>query len=132
MENRVSSKRFWELDALRGIGILLVVVYHLFFDLNYFGVLKIGLYEGPWLYFQRSIAVLMLLLVGAGLSLSYEKAFLRGKNSLVKTIKRSAFLFAIAGLITFGTWVYPNKGFIVFGVIHFIALAVLLSYFFKN
>ena len=32
--------RFWEVDALRGIAIVLMVCYHLIYDLDYFALIK--------------------------------------------------------------------------------------------
>ena len=96
---------------MRGIGILLVVVYHFFFDLNYFGVLKIGLYDGPCLYFQRTTAVLMLFLVGVGLSLSLpEKRFWGRETRLPRRLREARYCFQSPALITLATWVYPTFG----------------------
>lgn len=122
-----SKQRFFELDLVRGIGILMVIVFHFFFDLNYFGILRNEMYQGFWLVFQRVTVTIMLLLVGIGLTLSYSK-----NSSFQKFLKRTLALFGIGLLITFGTWIYPGKGFIVFGIIHLIAVSVLLSYFFQK
>jgi uncharacterized membrane protein len=88
------------------------------------------MYEGFWLIFQRIAASLLILLVGISLNLRYESAKKTSSGLLQKILKRGLSLAFIAGIITIATWIYPNKGFIIFGIIHFIALAVLLGYFF--
>jgi len=139
MKPQKTKLRFWEIDFLRGIGITFVVIFHLFFDLNYFGILQNSMYSGLWLIFQRFTASLLILLVGISLVLSYEREKEKNQvknrndktnNIFPKFLKRSAFLFAIASIITIITWGYPHEGFIVFGILHFIALAILLGYLF--
>ena len=49
-----SNERFFELDLLRGIAIIMMIVFHFFFDLNYFGILQNEMYQGFWLIFQRN------------------------------------------------------------------------------
>ncbi|MFH1751615.1 MAG: heparan-alpha-glucosaminide N-acetyltransferase [archaeon] len=128
------TNRYWKIDFVRGIAIIMVIVFHLFFDLNYFGILENSMYSGFWLVFQRITASLFIGLVGVSLVLSFEriknsKKF-SGKTLFPKFLKRGLFLFAVALVITAATWIYPHKGFIVFGIIHFIALSVILGYFF--
>ena len=62
--------RFWEIDLLRGIAILMMIVFHLFYDLNYFNVYKIELYSGFSLVFVYLIGTMFFLLVGISLALS--------------------------------------------------------------
>ena len=57
--------RFWELDFLRGIAISMMVLFHFLWDLNYFNLINIQLYEGFWGLFQKATALFFLLLVGA-------------------------------------------------------------------
>ena len=47
--------RFWEVDLLRGAAIVLMVLYHLVFDLNYFAVYDIDVSSGFWLAVARSL-----------------------------------------------------------------------------
>ncbi|MBU0590909.1 DUF1624 domain-containing protein [Candidatus Micrarchaeota archaeon] len=130
MGNANEKKRFWEIDFLRGLGIFLVVIFHFFFDLNFFHILPNSMYSGWWLILQRFAASLLILLVGISVILSYEKTKKERKNYFIKNLKRSGFLFAVALVITLATWIYPHNGFIIFGIIHFIAFSVFLSYFF--
>ena len=46
------TSRLWELDALRGVMILMVVFIHLCFDLDYF--LGIDLIKNPVLHIKKS------------------------------------------------------------------------------
>ena len=124
------SERFWEIDVLRGIAILMMITYHLFFDLNYFGVYTTDLYSLPVLLFLYPIGTLFLLLVGISLTLSYGRI----QNTLTPRQKQKKFLlrgtgiFSLSLLITAVTWVYPHKGFIIFGVLHCIGVSIILAY----
>lgn len=119
-----AAKRLWELDALRGIAIVMMVVFHFLFDLNFLGIMKINVYEGFLLLFQRATATLFLLVVGATLAFAYH----RGKVVFSYYLKRAGQLFAVALLVTLATWIYPHDGFIVFGILHFISLSIVLAY----
>lgn len=121
------AQRLWEIDVTRGIAVVLMVVYHFLFDLNYLGIVALDFSSLALVAFQRLIAFLFLSLVGVSLVLTR----LRGVPWRTH-VTRAAGLFAIALLVTAATFVYPgpDNGMIVFGILHFIAAALLLGYFF--
>jgi len=119
----VKSKRLWEIDTFRGIAIIMMIVYHIIFDLNYFGIYKIDLFFPPLRIFLYSIGTIFLIIVGISLHLSYLKNQMK-----LKYIKRGSMIFFIGILITIVTWFYPHDGFIVFGVLHCIGLSIIISY----
>jgi uncharacterized membrane protein len=122
--------RFWEVDLLRGGAILLMVLYHLVFDLDYFAVYDIDVSSGFWLAVARFTASLFLLLVGLSLTLSHTRAQLLGQEDRfrLRLLRRSAWILGLALGITIVTYLFIGKGFIVFGVLHLIGLSLLLAY----
>jgi len=131
------NKRFWEIDVLRGLAILMMVTYHLVFDLTYFGVFPFNVSSGLWWWFARSTAFIFLFLVGISLTLSYTRAELKGlkqekKSLFPKYLKRGVKIFFLGLLITLVTWIFIPEDFIVFGVLHFIGIAIILEYPFLN
>ncbi|OPY50723.1 MAG: Acyltransferase family protein [Methanosaeta sp. PtaU1.Bin112] len=125
-----SQARFWEVDLLRGSAILLMVLYHLAFDLNYFEVCDIDVSSGFPLGVARTAASLFLLLVGISITLSYSRYRLLGKEDsfFQHLLKRSAWILGLALGITLVTYLAIGRGFIVFGVLHLIGLSLLLAY----
>lgn len=118
--------RYPELDFARGTGILLMLLYHLIFDLYFLGAGN--LLSNPLvLATGRGAAVLLILVSGISLSISTRRW--KGRPGAggyyAKRIMRLAF---VAALITLVTWIYPHEGFIFFGIIHFITLATLLGF----
>ena len=73
-------QRFWEIDFLRGIAIIMMVIYHIIFDLNFLNIYEINLHSTPLLLFLYPIGTLFLLLVGISLSISYSRV----KQNLTK------------------------------------------------
>ena len=126
------TQRYWEIDFLRGIAVIMMIAYHIFFDLDFLGIISIPLDHPAFRLFLYPIGTLFLMLVGFSLVLSYQRYHSQnGVNPPVeKYLKRSVSLFSIALLITGLTWLYPHDGFIVFGVIHCISLSILITYFF--
>jgi uncharacterized membrane protein len=116
-------ERLPEVDALRGVAILLMVIYHFFFDLAYLGLAEIQIFDLPWMLFQRTVGTMFIFIVGMSLVLSEEK----NQEGYARHAKRGLKLAAVALLITAATWVYPHEGFIMFGIIHFIAAATFLA-----
>ena len=89
---QINNERFLEIDFLRGIGIVMVVIFHLFFDFDYFGILQNEMYEGSWLIFQRSTASLLILVFGISLVLSYDRVKDKIENPFLKFGKRALFV----------------------------------------
>lgn len=128
--NTEKNQRFWEIDTLRGIAILMMITYHVLFDLNYFGFTSTDLNSPPVLVFLYPVGALFFLLVGMSLTLSYNrvKSILTKTQLQVKYLKRGTSIFSLGLLITIVTWIYPHDGFIIFGVLHCIGLSILLAY----
>ncbi|MFC1655420.1 heparan-alpha-glucosaminide N-acetyltransferase [Patescibacteria group bacterium] len=123
------NNRFWEIDFLRGIAIVSMVIFHAAFDLNYFDVLEIGIHGGFWSIFGKSVFVLFFVLVGISLSLSYSRAKITNKTNLFsKYLKRGLKVFFWGLIITLVTWIFMRQGFVLFGVLHFIGLSIILAY----
>ena len=122
--------RFWEVDLLRGIAILLMVLYHFAFDLDYFGLVKIDVKSGVFLTIARLAVTLFLLLVGLSLYLSLSRAVRLGRQDQFKKrlFRRSAWILALALGITIVTYLLLGRGYIIFGALHMIGLSLPLAY----
>jgi len=121
-------KRYWGLDSVRGIAIVLMLAYHFFFDLNYFRVAEFGFRQPAWRAFQIIIGSLFLLVVGISLSISRARVKkLEEREIRKKYLLRGLKIFAVGLLITAATWIYPNRGVIIFGILHMIGLSIILS-----
>lgn len=120
--------RFWEIDLLRGIAILSMIAFHIFFDLKYFGLLAWGSRLSWWLA-PRLIAGTFIFLVGISLSLSYSRVARKPEKIIVrKYLLRGLKIFSWGLAITAVTWFLVPEGFIFFGILHFIGLSVAFSY----
>lgn len=115
--------RFAIVDIARGVAILAMVVYHLFWDLSYFGFIAVDVgYDPQWVLFARSILAVFMFLVGVGLALGH------GNGIRWQTFWRR-WLFVVAGAlaITLATYFAFPQSFVYFGVLHAIALLSLLG-----
>lgn len=115
------------LDALRGLAMLWMATFHFCFDLNHYGLLlpRQNFYLDPFWTWQRvAIVSLFLLCAGAGQAL----ALAGGPQRLDRRFwRRWAQIAACALLVTAGSvWMFP-RSYITFGVLHAIALMLILS-----
>ena len=129
---KTTTNRVDELDFLRGIAIVCMVIYHWFslLDLR----IKSNYTSNPLIIILGYIArVLFILLVGSGTVLSQQKSKLREDNGqedekeyLRRQFTRVGFLVMYALLLTLVTmYVYPDV-FIRFGILHYMAVALSL------
>ena len=125
-----SNKRLWEIDFLRGIAIVMMIIFHILYDLNYFDIVKLSLYSGLFLLFVSSIGITFLILVGISLTLSYSrvKDKLTERQLHLKFLTRGLYIFGLGLIITIVSWLFLGKGFIVFGVLHCIGISIILAY----
>lgn len=120
------TKRLWQLDCLRGMAVLMMLVSNFLFDLFYFtAVLDPASGFPAWL--ARSTAGLFVLLVGVSLSLSYARPMAQ-RQGFNKYLRRGAGIFALGLLITLATRIVVGRQYVVFGILHLIGSGIILSY----
>lgn len=122
-------ERYPEIDIARGIAVVMMVLFHIAFDLSFLGIAGIPVSSLPWRAFAMATAALFLLLVGISLSISagYAKTRLSRSDFILKYLKRGAGIFAIGIGISIVTWIILPGAFIVFGILHLIGLSIALS-----
>ena len=110
-------------DLVRGLAIVQMVAYHFIYDLSYFGWLRIEMTQQPgWIAWRSAIVSQFLLVVGIGIGLA-DAAGRPGTRFWRRwmQIAGAAALVSIASAWLFG----PRL--IWFGILHFVALALLLA-----
>ena len=120
------SNRDQALDLMRGIAIIMMIVFHFIYDLNHFHYTNIPL-SGFWLtsYWRYLIVFLFLNAVGISLVIAYGKSF-----NLNKFIKRLALLGLAALLVSVGTYFRSPVDWVYFGILHLIWTSTLIAIFF--
>jgi len=71
---KITKQRYWEIDVARGVAVILMITYHIIYDLNFFGVISVNLYAGVFLLLLYPVGATFLFLVGVSLTISYSKA----------------------------------------------------------
>ncbi len=111
------------IDALRGIAIVAMVGYHFAFDLAHVGVADWNFYRDPfWLQARTAILSSFLLLAGTSLVLA-DRAGASTRDFLVHVGR----IAACALLVTLATVIVFPRSFIWFGVLHAIAVSLVLA-----
>jgi uncharacterized membrane protein len=126
----MQNKRFWEIDSLRGIAIILMVISNFVTDVSYFGISHVDIYSGFWLYFARGVVSMFILLAGISLTLSYSRVRdKRPKEIRRKYLLRGMKIFGLGMAITVVTWIFLRQDFVLFGVLHLIGFSIILGHF---
>jgi uncharacterized membrane protein len=125
-----SKSRLWEIDSLRGVAIVMMIIYHLLWDINAYTDTRVEVYSGFWWLFARCCATLFVSLSGISLVLNWQSAERAGKPAFPKILKRAGQVFGCGMLITLVTYFAVPRGVIWFGILHVIGLSMVVAYFF--
>jgi len=115
--------RFIGIDIFRGMAIVLMVIFHIFYDLKYFGYVEIDfVHDVFWEWFRYIIVAMFLLTVGMSLKLANDdKINWKGMRKRLFLLGGASLLVSVSTYIQFPqTWVY-------FGILHFVLVASFLA-----
>jgi len=123
------SVRFFEIDMLRGLAIILMIFGHILWDLDYFGIAPMN--NVVYSIIQKVVPPLFFLLVGVSLIVTAKKMEnINPKNErkyYLNTISRGLKVFNLGMILTIGSLIFiPDKP-VFFGVLHCIGLSIILS-----
>jgi uncharacterized membrane protein len=117
--------RYWELDALRGVAILLMIGFHLTWDLVALDLVQVNMGRNPWPWFSRVISTMFLSLAGISLVISDNR---RGETpAWRKYLLRGAKVLGLAMVVTVATYFALPDSFIVFGILHLIGFSIIAA-----
>lgn len=108
------------IDAARGLALIAMALFHSAWDLSLFGYMEASSLQCGWTFFARCIASSFLFLVGMSIILSGGFA---GKRFL----KRWLQVVVSATIITVATFFAIAENFIFFGILHMIAVSMILG-----
>jgi len=123
-EKKGSSQRFIELDIFRGFAILFMIILHLFWDLDYFGILPLN---KNFYSLNIIVPVMFFLLVGICQAVNNNKYKNQPKKMYLRTIQRGLWVLNLGMLFTLLTTIILPDRPIMFGVLHCIGCCIILS-----
>ena len=110
------GERYYEVDAVRGTAVFLMVLYHILFCLFFFRIID---WFNPYVISGAAGAAVFILIAGVSLVLSNRKPS--------GVLKRGIQLIACGMVITAVTWIVYPQGFVIFGILHLIGFGTILS-----
>lgn len=119
--------RFWEVDAARGIAIIMMIVYHCTYDLDTLGGYHIQSTTGYLALFADVTAGLFLFLVGISLAISRTRTGLTGWRLFGKYLARGLRILAYGVVLTV-IFLALGMGVVAFGILHLIGFSIILAY----
>lgn len=121
----MTGRRFDSIDALRGIAIVWMTAFHFCFDLNHFQYIRQDFYNDPfWTWQRTAIVSLFLFCAGLGQAVAVDQ-----QQSASRFWKRWAQVAGCALLVTAGSYFVFPRTYIHFGVLHGIALMLVIVRF---
>jgi len=118
----VGNPRHERLDALRGLALVWMTAYHFSFDLNHFGFILQDFHRDPvWTWQRTAILSLFLFTAGFGQALAVD-----GGQGWQRFFRRWLQVVGCAALVSLGSWWMFPRSWISFGVLHGLAVMLLL------
>jgi uncharacterized membrane protein len=127
--NKSKSKRFIEIDVLRGLAILLMMFGHLLWDLDYFGLIPMN--NVIYASLQSFVPQLFFILVGMSIIVSKKKIEASPQSSenafYKRLIIRGLKVIGLGMILTIGSLIFIPSTPVYFGVLHCIGLSIILA-----
>ena len=121
--------RLWEVDILRGIAIILMIIFNYSFALSFLNIYTINSGSFYWYVFPSIIAGMFISISGLSLTLSYNQ--IKSKKEVHKRFfLRGLKIFSLGMLITIVTFLTFPEAFIIFGILHLIGFSIIFGQFF--
>lgn len=123
------SKRFFEIDMMRGVAIILMIFGHILWDLDYFGVMPMN--NAVYSILQKTVPPLFFLLVGVSLIVTQKRIESsidkNERNQYLGVASRGLKVFGLGMILTIGSLLVMPSTPVFFGVLHCIGISVILS-----
>ena len=122
--------RFWEIDLLRTVAIIMMITFHVLYLLNYFDIHSTGvpgIRYGFWWWFPRVTGGTFIFLAGVSLTITHSRS-IRMSGFMLRGLK----IFAWGMGITLLTWLIAPDEYVRFGILHFFGIAFILAPFFSE
>lgn len=111
----MERQRILEIDLLRAVAIILMVVFHFVYDLDTFTNLDINVRDPFWYYFGRVSAFSFMFVSGV------SGCFSR------KPVKNGMKIFAYGLGITVITFIFLREDYVRFGILHLLGISMMLN-----
>jgi len=122
--------RYTELDAIRGVAICMMVIFHLVFDLSFFSIYQVETSHGFWRLFGYLTAGLFVLVAGVAVALREGRTppSISGYARVFPFFKRGFYLIGVGLLVTIGTYIFLHgEGYVIFGILQLIGTSTILA-----
>jgi uncharacterized membrane protein len=126
--NTIRRSRFWEIDLLRTVAIVMMITFHTLYLLNYFYIHNTGVpgvQYGFWWWFPRVTGGTFIFVAGVALTITYSRSK-RISGFMLRGLK----ILAWGMGITLITWLISREGYVRFGILHFFGIVFILAPFF--
>ena len=110
-----SVQRHQEIDVLRAVAIILMVLFHLVYDLNVFAGLSID-YRSPFWFLIGKVSALLFMFI-SGLSNGFSRS----------PVKRGVKVLFYGMGITVVTYLFMQEEYVRFGILHFLGVSMILT-----
>ena len=123
--NTTRHNRFWEIDVLRTVVIIMMITFHSLYLLNYFDIHNTGVpgtQYGFWWWFARVTGGTFIFLAGLSLTITHSES-----KRISGFLRRGLKIFAWGMAITLLTLLISRTGYVRFGILHFFGVAFILA-----
>jgi uncharacterized membrane protein len=121
--SKASAERFDRLDALRGVALVWMAIFHFCFDLSNYRLIQTDFYHAPVWTTQRTIILSMFLVcAGAGQAIATAQG-----QTWARFWRRWAQILGCALLVTAGSARMFPHSYIYFGVLHGMCVMLILA-----
>lgn len=111
----LKKERVWEIDLLRGIALILMIYFHIIYDMDELFSYNVSYESSINWYIGKASGTLFIFVSGIS-------SYLSGNN-----FKRALKILGIALIITIATHLFNSDLGIKFGILHFLGTSILLS-----
>ncbi|HLC75610.1 MAG TPA: heparan-alpha-glucosaminide N-acetyltransferase [Candidatus Peribacterales bacterium] len=126
------DQRYSELDALRGLAVISMIVFHLCFDLAFFYGMDIPVHSKLFTLWARGTAMMFLIVMGVCFVISWSRRAAFPQHDTVfhryiPFLRRGLLILGGGMMISFVTYLIAPGAYVKFGILHLIGVSALIQ-----